>query len=74
MDQVLVILLSVPGCICGLTPPGCSFNSEFATCDFQLWSPPILDADFGLQVHQLKLININGTIPDGVGVLVLILL
>ena len=68
MDQVLVILLSVQGCICRLTPPGCSYNSEFATCDFQLWSPPILDADFGLQVHHLKLININGTIPAGVGV------
>ena len=75
MDHFLIILLSVQKwTICGLTPPGCLHSSEIATCDFRLWTPPLLDRDFGLPVHDMRLNNINGTIPDGVRVSVLIFL
>ena len=46
---------------------GCKYQTGSAICDFQQWSPPLMDSTFGSElVHTLILKNINGTIPAGV--------
>ena len=47
---------------------GCLYNNEGSVqCDFQKWSPPLMDYEFGPEpVKLLSVLNINGTIPAGV--------
>lgn len=47
---------------------GCNYDSKgYAKCDFQKWTPPLMDKEFGAEpVSRLIVYNINGTIPAGV--------
>ena len=46
---------------------GCMDNIEgFVRCDFQKWSPPLMDYEFGPEpVRFWNVFNINGAIPAG---------
>lgn len=45
----------------------CKYNNGFVECDFQRWSPPLMDYEFGPEpVRFLTVFNITGKIPAGV--------
>ena len=46
---------------------GCVYADGIAKCNFQSWTPPLMDADFGPgQLKVLFLQKLNGIIPAGV--------
>ena len=50
-----------------VAPQGCSYTNGSAYCDFERWTPPLLDKDFTPdQAYELRLGKINGAIPAGV--------
>ena len=46
---------------------GCKYNKGVVYCDFLIWSPPLMDYEFGPEpVKSLSVFNISGNIPTGV--------